>query len=306
MKNVSTSTRRGFTLIELLVVIAIIAILIALLLPAVQQAREAARRTQCKNNLKQIGIGLHNYHDTFEKFPVGTYGCCWGTWQVALLPQIEQGNLYDLYNHTNKYGAGQYRYGGSENTDVTTKRIPSLTCPSDQENTPIGDITSHNYAANYGNTGYAQQSTLNGVTFGGAPFAYFANGSNKVYGLRDILDGTTNTLLVAEVLQGKGSDLRGFTWWGDASSFSTYLAPNSSQPDTIYSSSYCNNQPNLNLPCTTSSSSNPTMFGSRSRHPGGVQVVLCDGSARFISENVDLDTWRGLGTTQGSEVLGEF
>ncbi len=294
---------RGFTLIELLVVIAIIAILIALLLPAVQQAREAARRTQCKNNLKQIGIGMHNYHDTYRSFPAGRYNCCWGTWQVALLPYLEQKNMFDLYQNFGGNDASGPRYGGAPNTtNVTNNRIASLTCPSDTPNSPIADITSHNYAANYGNTGYAQQGTLNGVSFGGAPFANFSTG---YYGLRDILDGTSNTLLVAEVLQGFGSDLRGFTWWGDASSMTTYNGPNSTIPDRIYSSSYCVNRPQLNLPCAVSTSSEPTMFASRSRHPGGVQVVLCDGSARFVSENISIDTWRAYGTTHGGEVIDE-
>lgn len=290
---------RGFTLIELLVVIAIIAILIALLLPAVQQAREAARRTQCKNNLKQIGLGLHNYHDTYRKFPAGRYGCCYGTWQVSLLPFIEQGNMYDLWI----WDYGNVRYSSSPNTtNVTNNRIAALTCPSDQVNTPINQITSHNYAANYGNTGYAQQSTLNGVAFRGAPFGDFSKG---FFGLSDILDGTSSTLLVAEVLQGKQSDLRGFTWWGDASSMTTYLGPNSTIPDRIYSPPYCVNMPEINLPCAVSTSTEPTMFASRSRHPGGVQVVLCDGSARFISENINIDTWRAYGTTSGSEVISE-
>jgi hypothetical protein len=116
-----------------------------------------------------------------------------------------------------------------------------------------------------------------------------------------MVDGTSNTFMVAEVLQGRGSDLRGFTWWGDASQFTTYFAPNSPIPDRIYTAGYCNNLPLLNLPCAVSSATDPTMFASRSRHSGGVQVVLCDAATRFISDSIDLNLWRALSTTEGGE-----
>lgn len=300
--------RHGFTLIELLVVIAIIAILIALLLPAVQQAREAARRSQCRNNLKQIGLAMHNYHDVHNGFPVAQFGCCWGTWIVGILPYIEQSNLYSRYEMNRKYGVpvDDARYGNAVNLPVTQTRLATLTCPSDISNAPIGGITSHNYVVNFGNTSYTQ-ANLNGVVFGRAPFVYTASGTPaKNAGFQAIKDGTSNTLLVGEVLQGTGTDLRGFAWWGDATQFTTYLPPNSSIPDRIYSATYCNNDPLQNLPCDISTTDNPTMFGSRSHHVGGVQVALCDGSGRFISENIDLDTWRALSTARGAEVIGDF
>src|SRR5262245_17985795 len=109
------SHRRGFTLIELLVVIAIIGVLIALLLPAVQQAREAARRIQCTNNLKQIGLAMHNYHDTVGSFPPARKGCCWGTWNIFILPYIEQASLYNAWNSSGNNLAGpdgDFRYFG--------------------------------------------------------------------------------------------------------------------------------------------------------------------------------------------------
>jgi len=300
--------RRGFTLIELLVVIAIIAILIALLLPAVQQAREAARRSQCNNNLKQIGLAMHNYHDVHNGFPVAQYGCCWGTWLVGIMPYIDQANLFNQYEHNRKYGvpSDTARYGHSVNLPVTTTRLAVLTCPSDKDNRPFSNITCHNYAANFGNTSYSQ-GTVNGVTFKKAPFRLTSSGTPaKNQKFRDIKDGTSNTMLVAEVLQGDGRDLRGFAWWGDASQFTTYLPPNSNLPDRIYSSYYCNNQPDQNLPCDVSTSTNPTMFAARSSHEGGIQTVLCDGATRFISENIDLEVWRGLSTAKGGEILGEF
>lgn len=291
--------RSGFTLVELLVVIAIIGVLVGLLLPAVQAAREAARRMQCSNNLKQIGLAMHNYHDSFNVFPNGTAGCCYGTWQVLLMPYFEQGNVAQLYQSWGDTSATGVRYSGEPNvTNVTGRRYAALTCPSDQENTPIGEITSHNYAVNYGNTGYSQQSTLNGVVFGHAPFS---PNLTKKLGFKDVTDGTSNTLMVAEVRQGQGSDLRGFTWWGDASGFEAYLGPNSPLPDRIYSMGYC--KPMKGMPCDLASTTNPTMFASRSQHPGGVNVALCDGSVRLFGETIDIDTWRGLSTARGAEVL---
>ena len=295
---------RGFTLVELLVVIAIIGILIALLLPAVQAAREAARRSQCTNNLKQIGIGMHNYHDIYRTLPVGAYGCCWGTWKVAILPYIEQVNLRQLYVDNDKYGVpvDNARYSSIINRPVVTTVIPTYQCPSDtpNPNTFISRITSDNYAVNYGNTGLGQQANLNGVKFGGAPFKDSGSPAAS-FSFRDIRDGLSNTLMVAEVRQGIGKDLRGFSWWGDASGFETYLGPNSSLPDVIYTASYCNNQPQQGMPCTTPTTGNPSMYGSRSLHPAGVLVAACDGGAHFVPDSISLLIWRMVSTTQGNE-----
>jgi prepilin-type N-terminal cleavage/methylation domain-containing protein len=303
--------KRGFTLVELLVVIAIIGILIALLLPAVQAAREAARRSQCSNNLKQIGVGMHNYHDVNKSLMVGAYNCCWGTWKVALLPYIEQKPLFDLYVHGPKFtDVIPNRYAHTVNLPVTTAKIAAYQCPSDTPNAPITGIWSHNYACNYGNTVYGQVigNTFNGIRHGGAPFRRCdANGvPDGSYDFAWFQDGTSNTMLVAEVLVGRGTDLRGFSWWGDASGFETYQGPNSPIPDRIYTAGYCVNEPLFNLPCAVSTATDPTMFGSRSKHPGGVQTVLGDGAGRFISETIDINTWRALSTTRNGETLGQF
>ena len=305
---------RGFTLIELLVVIAIIAILIALLLPAVQQAREAARRTQCRNNLKQIGLALHNYHDVHKNLPVSHFGCCWGTWLVGVLPYVEQGNLFDNYEHNRKYGVpvDTARYAATTNRDVTERRIPVYSCPSDME-ARSWTVTHHNYVANHGNTNFVQQGEFLGVKFGGAPFLHNAGDSPigiatavvRTAKFRDIIDGTSNTLLMSETLQGQNMDLRGFSWWGHGQHFETFLPPNSNQPDALQSASYCKNNP-PNPPCIGASTAYPEVLAARSRHTGGVHVLLGDGAVRFVSDNIDLFLWQGLGTTRGQEVLGQF
>ena len=292
---------RGFTLIELLVVIAIIAILIALLVPAVQKVRNAAARTQCLNNLKQIATAMHGYHDAFKKLPNGvrTKQAVTGTWVIAILPYIEQQPLFDAYLPATAYSSAP------NTTNVTTKRLAALTCPADTPSTPFGGITNHNYAVNWGNTAMnyvtpgvdeqGQFQTYGGVTFGGAPFT-----QNQGFGLTDITDGTSNTLMVGEVIQGQRSDLRGFTWWGHAAPFVTFIGPNSTSPDIIYTSGYCDTNP-PNPPCIAMAADRAVLMGARSRHEGGVQVAFCDGTARFVNNSILLTTWRALSTSTGNE-----
>ena len=317
--------RPGFTLVELLVVIAIIGILIALLLPAVQAAREAARRSQCQNNLKQIGLAMHNHHDVKKSLPPfrGRNGCCWGTWQHLILTFIEQDNIGSLYenwggNDSSKGGSGKApRYGNGKNlNNVARRRIGTLTCPSDTPNSPISQIPNHNYLVNCGNTGVEGQAKLKGVVFEGAPFdrALFVSPDKNIttatpggwivrpqkgVGFQEVLDGLSNTIMVAECLQGTGKDLRGFTYWSPGAGFTTFLPPNSSAVDRVAQN--CVNKPKLNLPCAKANSSNPVMLAARSRHPGGVQVVMCDGSSRFVRQTVSIGVWRGASTTRGRE-----
>ena len=313
------SVQAGFTLVEVLVVIGIVGVLMALLFPAVQAARETARRMHCANNLKQVSLAMHAYHDTHGKLPVGAYGCCWGTWMVALLPHLELKALYDRYDHGGKYDLPPgSRYDWPRNIEVTRTRIPVFTCSSNNAviHTERHGVTAHNYVVNMGNTGFAPNTkygtkpvaTLGGARFAGAPF--LIGGEPRVaapaFSLAHLADGLSNTLMLSETIQGEGKDLRGLVWWGYGAHFETNLVPNASQPDVLQLEKYCDNANNPRHPCVGYAEGRPITAAARSWHPGGVQAALCDGAVRFVSDSVELATWRALGTTSGGEPPGEF
>lgn len=311
--------RRGFTLIELLVVIAIIAILIALLLPAVQQAREAARRSQCKNNLKQLGLALQNYHDTHGVFPPGgVIGLCGGTpptnltglqectdghslggnWLLYILPQMEQSSLWDKAAPVlNGRDPLDYMNNIFGHWSPAAYRCPSH--PWDRRSNvafrSIEHMSRGNYAANYGKG----DLTASYTNSSGGVFTI-----NSSISIRDIKDGTSNTLLTGEVkyLNDVTSDARGawvYSGMG-GSAFSTGRNPNSITPDIL---AKCSST--TEMPCTEANDG--TQIATlRSEHVGGVQVGLADGSCRFISENISQTIWQALGTRANREVIDNF
>ncbi len=328
---------RGFTLIELLVVIAIIAVLIALLLPAVQAAREAARRIQCTNNLKQLGIAIHNYHDTSGGLPPGRIWSNSGfptifagelntTWFCLMLPMIEQGTLANAYNFS--LGAEGPSSTGNvggfiANSTVTATKLSTFQCPSDRSITfninpnyggPVLSsfpVTKGNYAVSWGNTGWGQG--FRGTQT--ATYRQSAFGHRMNINLASITDGTSNTVLVGEVLQGAQYDVRGLMWSSipGGGSFMSRFTPNAFQDflnaqnggDYINNAPtlFCTPEPVLGLPCTPGASDNDAFSGARSRHPGGINLVYGDGSVKFIKNSVNVTIWQALNTISGGEVI---
>lgn len=286
----------GFTLIELLVVIAIIAILIALLLPAVQQAREAARRTTCKDNVKNIALALHNYHETHGSFPMGAR-VGWGqTWHAYILPEVEQTNLWKTIPWTD---SGWWD-GGDANSialrNAISTVLPIFQCPSQPGpeiasnvnfNHPRGISTYNgNGGSDFTNGTHPGQLNRNGILFG--------DSSVKI---RDITDGTTNTIIIGEVQFAVTSG-----WGGPGLNccmdhFYIYSGNIDSGSGSDYSEAFSSTNLNINT-------LDQMAFGSY--HTGGCHIGLADGSSRFVSENINLGTWRALGTRAGGEVIGEF
>ncbi|MHB1560370.1 MAG: DUF1559 domain-containing protein, partial [Isosphaeraceae bacterium] len=297
--------------------------LLAILLTAVQSARESARRTQCTGHLKQIALAMHNYDTVHSVLPPGKKGCCWGTWLVYVLPHLEQQPLFNAWNSCGLNSAGvptgydvDLRFFGAANMTVTSTRLASYLCPSDMVNAPISSplngltysCTSQNYAANFGNT-TVLQGDYQGIRFNGAPFVDigsplgdYGQPAHATVAFSRITDGLSQTLMLSEVVVGQGQDLRGFSWWGDAATFETFATPNASFPDVLFSPVYCISQ-SPNPPCTTATAALPEMYAARSRHPGGVNVAMCDGSVSFVKQTVDPRMWRAISTAWGSEVV---
>jgi len=325
------SKPRGFTLIELLVVIAIIAVLIGLLLPAVQAAREAARRVQCVNNLKQLGLAMHNYHDVVGSFPIGALGVRSPThypaagdptgainrrtWAFMILPYIEQSAIYGAVNFSLPFNPPT----GAANNTVSSSLIAVFLCPSDPTTNQIDQDNRRegNYMVNWGNSNWAQNMVTafnpfmgplvpgESVPFLGAPFSM-----DKSFGVRNITDGTSNTLLMAEVIIGATQGTKGYEHRGDLYNddyncfmFNGYTPPNSKFPDWV-ANGYCRYPYQTNPPCTgTTGGAQNSFNAARSYHSGGVNAVLADGSVKFFKSSINYVTWRALASSNGGEVL---
>ncbi|MEW4563171.1 DUF1559 domain-containing protein [Bremerella sp. JC770] len=303
------SVKSGFTLVELLVVIAIIGVLIALLLPAVQQAREAARRMQCSNNLKQVGLAIHNYHDTFLALPAGyvrdssstspSYG--WGT---AILPFLEQRALYDALSPGNPPLKDIYVSSPTDaNRELLQTRVDGYRCPSDVapdinnlkdfSNTNHFDVATSNYVA-MGGGGTPVETLTNNNDAGGSFFG------NSFLGFRDITDGTTNTLFVTERDGGPaegGNTFGAAVWVGIGRRDSAGYVYRTLTHATF----------RINLDYASVGQSGNLGKGTSSLHPGGVQALLGDGSVRFLQETIAHDTtFQYLATRADGQVLQEF
>lgn len=331
------SKQRGFTLIELLVVIAIIAILIALLLPAVQQAREAARRSQCKNNLKQVGLALHNYHETFGRFIYRKGGTA-GTgatgnnnrlsgW-IGLLPYLDQAPLYQAIQAGNPAAATPIPPGGPQgwaSWSVWNVQVPGLLCPSDtyQRTNTIGNT---NYAFSLGDSILNNRDSQNVRGM----FAF-----RRCYKISDITDGASNTIMLSErvradfgiggrpgarSIEGTQTSVAGLNT-SPAGCLATAASGVFVNPATVkgrFGSRWTDGQPERvgfttvlapNSPSCVSdgnvnADSTTNLLSASSRHTGGVHALLGDGAVRFISENIDTGATTAPEVTSGPSPYG--
>lgn len=334
----------GFTLIELLVVIAIIAILVALLLPAVQQAREAARRTSCKNNLKQLGLALHNYHDTFNVFPDAGYrnpsGEASRSWFVSLLPQMDHGAAF------NQMTFDGTDFGGERGVDhnwrvLSEMRVSALLCPS----SPLPEVTTKSLAGKPTQSTYSdapddytlQTASYVGIsgafnamtstgTLSGTPSSFYWTGYGGMTGtgiivpsgkaaskvsFRDVTDGTSNTMAIGEqsgfYVNGSGGteDRRSSRGWGGAWGADTNGWTNS--PTAFWANAVTiRYEINRSALDWWAITEGAPNTPLTSAHEGGMQATLADGSVRFISENINFPTLVGLCHRNDGAVLGEY
>lgn len=339
----STRRHRGFTLVELLVVIAIIGVLVALLLPAVQAAREAARRTQCKNHLKQLGLGMHNYHDAMRGLPVGAFWHKGPNWRVGLLPFIEEGSVFDQldFSSSSHFFANQ---GFPGNTILYTTRIPTYVCPS----SPFGATNTTNLTLSDNNSDATQVSmVMDYVGVSGAtpdpagrtnvctgPELHLFSESCKTGMLvpfesvkfKDCIDGTSNTILLAEQSgQVNGGDERSANAQGGWHGFNRVVNSqwNASTPLPLTTGIFAPANgvypgglttvdvvPNFNWNSGgvggrhNSQSSANTVINSY--HPAGINIVNTDGSVHFLAETVEFLTLRQLCVRDDGQVVGEY
>ncbi|MBW3542411.1 MAG: DUF1559 domain-containing protein [Planctomycetes bacterium] len=285
-----TTGRRGFTLIELLVVIAIIAILIALLLPAVQQAREAARRASCKNNLKQLGLAIHNYHEIYSMFPMSAPRPSGPapsvphprnngfSWMAMILPQIDQTPLYQKLN----FNGGLWE--NTTNRQLVQTPIPSLLCPSDPTQAVRSDLARWwawpdcTLCGGRGPAGVTCYMGFQGDWFDTpVPDGLFERAPSRPVRIRDVIDGMTNVLALGERSPSYSP------WCAWAAGNGTWIV-----------SRYTINQARRVWPVPDAREIGGIKYGAISMHVGGIQVLLADGSAHFLSENINHTIYKQL------------
>jgi prepilin-type N-terminal cleavage/methylation domain-containing protein len=322
----------GFTLVELLVVIAIIGILVGLLLPAVQAAREAARRMQCSNNLKQLGLAFHNYESAIKRLPPGglhlrdgfgaaSSSTSWGpNWLIFLLPYVEQGNLYSQYNSNSLFAR--------ESPLVVGTSVKTYACPSDIQDVMFDQAGSFNgtatkfargnYACNAGG-GDAFSTGDYALTQARGPFSMGGRCST----LAALSDGTSNVLFAAEIIvANNNTDVRGAwayavgTFFCGGSRYNNvptpqvFLRPNGNALDDTRRdrNSFCSATfaTDRNLRCLVPDPTDRAYQTARSRHTGGVQAVRGDGSVTFISDSIDLTIWLNLLSQADGNVVGDY
>jgi prepilin-type N-terminal cleavage/methylation domain-containing protein/prepilin-type processing-associated H-X9-DG protein len=321
MRPTKSQYRSGFTLIELLVVIAIIAILIALLLPAVQKVREAASRLKCQNNLKQIALAVHNYHDARSELPMGvdlgftSQTIQMGTTALALiLPFLEQSALHSIYDFKS-------RNLWAANANAVSTQPTVYLCPSDDAKGRANRwtvLSPANFATQWARSNYA-------VCYGSA-FFFAAAGNRETDGLfradgtrrfSVVTDGLSNTALASELLAGRDdergadniSDYRGVWAWHEfgAHSYSHRNTPNSTVGDAMWCNPGQEIQcvPAFRMPCDTTRGTRRHEFqvAARSNHLGGVNVAFADGHVSFIADNIDLTIWRAMATYASGDIV---
>jgi len=329
MKNNARTT--GFTLVELLVVIAIIAVLVGLLLPAVQSAREAGRRIQCANTSKQLGVALHSYVSSANTLPPGiksrtrfSYSYSNGGWEWTcylhyLLAHLEEQVLYDALDGP-RFDLPNPWWGSTWPSAANRTNVAPFLCPSDigpgycNANLATGRTAfKSNYLGMFSGLADGQNATSapyvqSGPPAGQAAVFRYATGVRQP----EVIDGLSKTIAFAEYLLGVNeTDARGAIWTNRAGSQFVYvtLTPNSSAPDvSINHPNFCPSsgamhRPAQNLPCTAGSDAS-TYASPRSRHRGGVNVTLCDGSVRFIGDGINLAVWRSLGWMNDGQATG--
>lgn len=322
--------RQGFTLVELLVVIAIIGILVALLLPAIQAAREAARRMVCGNNLKQIGLAFHNHHDTYKSFPPGLRGKVGGeegyAWSVHILPFIEQQSLYDTLDIENiDLHNSSAAAVAAKTTAIDAYRCPSDTGPNEQKKRttwdydwglrgagPMTNAGLSNYVGNAGTVALSNSPSVTAAETAENVAASMAHHNGVLFvhskvSFHHILDGTAKTVLVGE---------RDYTSTHHGNhDAANWVGGRHPDPDTHYNVVTIFDDGVYKMQINAVGD-NGGGFGQdfaaeegdswSSLHPGGAQFVLCDGSVRFVSETINDETFANFCARDDGNVLGEF